>query len=223
MTRIKICGIREEAHALAVAEAGADFIGVVFAPSRRQITPDRARHIASVIKKRNHHVEVVGVFVNMPATEVNKVADFCALDWVQLSGDEPWEYCHEITKPIIKAIRISPQSPNVILSAAKNLNAELAAGAKLLSTQKFIALLDSQVEGTYGGTGLTFNWNLAQQVAKRFPIIIAGGLGSENVAQAIEMVLPWGVDVSSGVEIEGVKDAAKIRAFIETVRQTDEH
>jgi phosphoribosylanthranilate isomerase len=214
MTKIKICGIREEAHALAAVEAGADFIGVVFAPGRRQITPDKARHIVSVVKKRNHHVEVVGVFVNMPATEVNKVADFCALDWVQLSGDEPWEYCHEIDKPIIKATRISQQ-------CAEEIYAELDKGAKLLSTQKFIALLDSQVEGTYGGTGLTFNWKLAQQVAKRFPIIIAGGLDPENVAQAIEIVLPWGVDVSSGVETEGVKDIDKIKAFVGAVRKAD--
>jgi phosphoribosylanthranilate isomerase len=92
----------------------------------------------------------------------------------------------------------------------------------LLPSQRFITLLDSQVEGKYGGTGESFNWNLAQQVAKRFPVIIAGGLDPKNVARLIETVRPWGVDVSSGVETEGVKDIAKIRTFIKEVRKVDE-
>ena len=214
MTRIKICGIGNETHALAAAEAGADFIGLVFAPSKRQLTSTKARYIASAVKKRNRNVEVVGVFVNMPAAEVNKTADFCALDWVQLSGDESWEYCREINKPIIKAIRVNQQ-------CAEEICAELVEGAKLLSPQRFIPFLDSQVEGKYGGTGLTLNWKLAQQVAERFPVIIAGGLDPHNVAQAIEIVSPWGVDVSSGVESEGVKDIAKIKAFIGAVKKAD--
>ena len=87
----------------------------------------------------------------------------------------------------------------------------------------FITLLDSQVEGKYGGTGITFNWRLAQQVTKEFPVIIAGGLNPENVARAIEIATPWGVDVSSGVETDGTKDIAKIKAFIEAVRRTDDN
>ena len=274
MTRVKICGIRDKSHALAAVEAGADFIGLVFAPSQRQVTPAEAFEIANAVKKSGDTLraapskgegigeisknfnylaakpQVVGVFVNTPISEVNKIADFCALDWVQLSGDESWEYCHKIVKPIIKAIRVGQQSPediyNVILSAAKNLKTELSAGSKLLSShlratpskggreglkensivlrqsrKRFITLLDSHVEGKYGGTGLTFDWKLAQQVARRFPVIIAGGLDPENVAQVIETVAPWGVDVSSGVEVGGVKDIVRIRAFIEAVRRTD--
>ena len=223
MTHIKICGIKEEVHALAAVEAGADLIGLVFAPSRRQVTPAKAYHIVSTIKKTPNLVKVVGVFVNMPAAEVNKIADFCALDRVQLSGDESWEYCRKITRPIIKAIRINQQHLG-------ELYAELAAGARILFTrplpnipQRFIPLLDSQVEGKYGGTGLTFNWKLAQQAAKRFPVIIAGGLNPHNVAQLIELVAPWGVDVSSGVEVEGTKDVAKIKVFIKAVRKVDEN
>jgi len=220
VTRIKICGIRDKNHALAAVGAGADFIGLVFAPSQRQVTPAKAYHIVSTIKKTPTPVEVVGVFVNMPAAEVNKIADFCALDRVQLSGNEPWEYCHEITRPIIKAIRINQQHPG-------ELYAELAAGARILSLpnipQRFIPLLDSQVEGKYGGTGLTFNWKLARQAAKEFPVIIAGGLTPYNVAQLIELVAPWGVDVSSGVEAGRTKDVAKIKAFIEAVRKADEN
>jgi len=219
MTRVKICGIRDKTHALAAVEAGADFIGLVFAPSKRQVTPTQACEIASAVKKSSKPddigTKVVGVFVNAPASQVNEIADFCALDCVQLSGDESWEYCREVVEPVIKAIRIGQQSP-------ADLYAELSAGGQLLPQQRFIALLDSQVEGKYGGTGESFNWNLAQQVAKRFPVIIAGGLDPKNVARLIERVRPWGVDVSSGVETGGVKDIAKIKAFVEAVRKADE-
>jgi phosphoribosylanthranilate isomerase len=215
VTRIKICGIRCKAHALAAVEAGADFIGLVFAPSQRQVSPAQAREIASAVKKSSDTTKMVGVFVNAPSSRVNELADFCALDWVQLSGDESWEYCREVVRPVIKAIRIDQQSP-------KELYAELSAGSKLLSSKGFIALLDSRVEGKYGGTGESFNWNLAQEVAKRFPVIIAGGLDPKNVGKLIERVAPWGVDVSSGVETTGVKDIAKVKAFIEAVRKADE-
>ena len=215
MTRIKICGIRDKTHALAAVQAGADFIGLVFAPSQRQVSPALAREIASAVKKSSDAIKVVGVFVNAPSSQVNELADFCALDWVQLSGDESWEYCREVVRPVIKAIRIDQQSP-------EELYAELSAGSKLLPAQEFITLLDSRVEGKYGGTGESFNWNLAQRVTKKFPVIIAGGLDPKNVARLIERVAPWGVDVSSGVETGGVKDMAKIKAFIEAVRKADE-
>ena len=217
MTRVKICGVREEVHALAAAEAGADFIGLVFAPSPRQVTPAQAEKIAAAVKRSGHATEVVGVFVNMPAPEVNKIADFCHLDRVQLSGDEPWEYCREIAKPLIKVLRVSRQhSPQQICTA-------LANGARILANQKHVYLLDSQVKGKYGGTGTAFDWSLARQAAEQFPVIIAGGLTPENVAQAIKMAAPWGVDVSSGVEVGGVKDVARIRAFITAVRRADDN
>jgi phosphoribosylanthranilate isomerase len=215
MTRIKICGIRDKTPALAAVEAGADFIGLVFAPSQRQVSPAQAREIASAVKKSSDATKVVGVFVNAPSSQINELANFCALDWVQLSGDESWEYCREVVRPVIKAIRIDQQSP-------EELYAELSAGSKLLPAQEFITLLDSRVEGKYGGTGESFNWNLAQRVTKKFPVIIAGGLDPKNVARLIERVAPWGVDVSSGVETGGVKDTAKVRAFIEAVRRADE-
>jgi phosphoribosylanthranilate isomerase len=214
-TRVKICGIRDKAHALAAVEAGADFIGLIFAPSQRQVSPAKAREIVSAVKKSSDATKVVGVFVNAPSSQINELANFCALDWVQLSGDESWEYCREITRPVIKAIRVGRQSP-------EELYAELSAGGKLLPAQRFITLLDSRVEGKYGGTGKSFDWNLAQRVTKRFPIIIAGGLDPKNIAKLIVRVAPWGVDVSSGVETRGVKDIAKIKAFIEAVRKADE-
>ena len=216
MTRIKICGIKEKAHALAAIEAGGDFIGLVFAPSQRRVTPAQASEIINAAKSRSHAIGTVGVFVNTPAPEVNTIADSCNLDWVQLSGDESWEYCRHITKPLIKAVRIRQgQSPEQIA-------ADLAAGARILSAQKHLYLLDTQVKGRYGGTGTTFDWSLARQAAAQFPVILAGGLTPDNVAQAIESAAPWGVDVSSGVEADGVKDIAKIRAFIEAVRKVND-
>jgi len=216
MTRVKICGISQQAHALAVIEAGADFIGLVFTQSQRQVTPSQAQDIAGAAKKHSEAIEVVGVFVNMPADEVNRIANSCNLDWVQLSGDEPWEYCHQITRPLIKAVRIKEgQRPEEIC-------ADLSAGARVLTSQRYIYLLDSQVKGKYGGTGMTFDWRLARQVTEHFPVIIAGGLTPENVAQAIKIAAPWGVDVSSGVEVDGSKDIAKIKTFIETVRRADD-
>ncbi len=216
MTKVKICGIKEKAHALAAAEAGGDFIGLVFASSPRQVTLTQAREIVSAVRKYSETPAMVGVFVNMPAAEVNRIADSCNLDWVQLSGDEPWKYCQQITKPLIKAIRIRDGQ------RSKEICANLTAGSKALSGQKHIFLLDSQVKDKYGGTGMTSDWNLARQVAERFPVILAGGLTPTNVAKAIESVIPWGVDVSSGVEERGIKDIVKIRAFIEAVRRADD-
>jgi phosphoribosylanthranilate isomerase len=215
VTRVKICGIRDEIHALAAVEAGADFVGVVLAPSKRQVSPAEARDIAGAVKKTGGATKVVGVFVDAPVFQINEIADFCALDVIQLSGNESWEDCDKILNPVIKAIRIGRQSP-------EDIRAELSAASRLLARRRFIALLDSEVEGKYGGTGEGFNWNLAREVARRFSVMIAGGLDPQNVGTLIKRVSPWGVDVSSGVETAGVKDVAKIRAFIEAVRKADE-
>lgn len=213
MTRIKICGITEEIHALAAAEAGADFIGVVFAPSPRQITPEQAKKIVTAVKESNLGTEIVGVFVNTPAAEVNQLAEFCDLDWVQLSGDEPWEYGVDIARPLIKAIRIDEEHTGDIRD-------RLAAGANLLS-RRHLFLLDSPVKGKYGGTGVAFDWRLARLIAGQFPVIIAGGLNPDNVAEVVRTISPWGVDVSSGVETTGVKDMKKIKAFVQAVRRAN--
>ncbi len=216
MTRVKICGLKEEVHALAAAEAGADFIGLVFAPSNRQVTPTQAERIATAVKATGQAVEMVGLFVNEPAGTVNEVADFCRLDRVQLSGDETWEYCREIKRPLIKVLRVSRKH------SAERLGDILAEGAKVLGDKQFIFSLDAHVKGKYGGTGVTFNWSVARQIAGRYPIIIAGGLTPENVARAIAQSTPWGVDVSSGVEVNGVKHTARIRAFTNAVRRADD-
>jgi phosphoribosylanthranilate isomerase len=213
-TRIKICGIKEKSHALGASKAGADFIGLVMAPSPRQVTVAQAREIVSVIKEHGKATEAVGVFVNMPAPAVNRIVRDCDLDWVQLSGNETWGYCQMINRPLIKALHIAGQSPEEI-------GDYLARGCEALSGQRYLYLLDSEVEDRYGGTGIAFDWNLASAVARRFPVIIAGGLTPQNVGEAIKAVAPWGVDVSSGVEVNGVKSINQIRVFIEAVRRAD--
>jgi len=158
---------------------------------------------------------VVGVFVNLAAQEVNHIADYCGLDWVQLSGDESWQYCQEIKRPIIKAVHVSANRK------AEEILAEIEVGYKLPIQKEFVCLLDSQVRNTYGGTGEAFDWQLAKEVAARFPVIIAGGLTPANVGQLVMKTKPWGVDVSTGIENNGQKDVSKIRAFIEAVRKAE--
>ena len=214
MTHIKICGIQDENHALAAIEAGADFIGLVFAPSRRQVSPQKALSLVEVVRGLRSGPAVVGIFVNAAAQEVNHIADYCQLDWVQLSGDETWQYCQEIKKAIIKVIHVSSrQKTDEIL-------ADIETGYQLLPEKELVCLLDSRVGSAYGGTGQVFNWQLAREVSARFPVMIAGGLTPANVGQLIREVQPWGVDVSTGVESNSLKDASKIRAFVKAVRST---
>jgi phosphoribosylanthranilate isomerase len=215
MTYIKICGIKSEEVALKAAEAGADFIGVVFVPSLRQVTPDLAAKITTALKKNRSKARSVGVFVNMPIPTVKKIAATCHLDWVQLSGDESWEYCRELGRPAIKVIKFNNHEP------VEAIGRQINEGKKTMGKNKYMVLLDTAAKDKYGGTGAAFDWKLAKPIVVKYQIIIAGGLNPENVVGAIKTLKPWGVDVSTGVETKGVKDMQKIIKFIAAVREAD--
>ena len=208
ITKVKICGLSEEKHILAAGEAEADFVGMIFAPSKRQVTPEKAAALVKAVRKLDKPPAVVGVFVNTPASEVNRIAAECTLDLVQLSGDEDWQYCLEIDKPVIKVIHVSDTD------SVDNVIAEIEEGFNTLQGRDVTYLLDTKSEDAYGGTGQSFSRQVAAGVAGRIPVIIAGGLNPENVAGVVDEVHPWGVDVSSGVETEGKKDTVKIKSFI---------
>ncbi len=212
VTKVKICGLSEEEHILAAGEAGADFVGMVFAPSKRQVTPEKAAAMVKAIRKMERTPAVVGVFVNTPAFEVNRIAAECDLDLVQLSGDEEWQYCLEIDKPVIKVIHISDTD------SVDSVVAKIEEGFNTLQGRDVMYLLDTKSENAYGGTGQSFSRQIAAGVARRIPVIIAGGLDPENIAGVVDEVHPWGVDVSSGVETDGEKDIKKIREFISEVK-----
>ncbi len=216
MTKVKVCGLMEVEHALAAAEAGADFVGVVFAEGRRKVTPEKAREIADAVHRLPNGPQVVGVFAGCSAAEVNRIAGYCGLDRVQLAGREPWAFCLQMERPINKTVHISPEA----LDAAPVI-AEISAGTKALRGRDVVFLLDTRVGNASGGTGQVFDWGIARAVARDYPVIVAGGLDPDNVGKLIESVRPWGVDVSSGVETNGRKDPAKIRGFIEAVRMAE--
>jgi phosphoribosylanthranilate isomerase len=221
MTLVKICGVSEPRHARLAAACGADFIGIVFAPSRRQVTMGQARRIAEALGGRlgppsEPSVEaveerlragrplLVGVFADQDPDTINAIADECSLDLVQLSGSEPWDVCALLKRPVLKCLKVRQGQ------TAAEVLAQVHGGALLL--------LDPYVEGAYGGAGVTLDWDVAAQVATKQPVMLAGGLRPDNVARAVSTVRPWAVDVSSGVETEGVKDVAKIRAFIKAAK-----
>lgn len=188
------------ATAEVVAAAGADAIGFVFAPGRRHVTVNAAREIASALPP---FVTKVGVFVDEDAARVGDIADEVRLDAVQLHGSESPEYCAGLRVPIIKAIRMRDEG-------------SLAA---MVRYRVMGLLLDSYDPDLAGGTGRPFNWQLAAGVRAPAPVILSGGLNAENVREALQIVQPYGVDVSSGVETDGRKDPAKIRTFIARVRE----
>ena len=219
MTSIKICGLMELEHALIAADSGVEFIGLVFAASKRRVGSTRALEIASAVHAAGLGTEVVGVFVNEKVDIVNQISEQCCLDRVQLSGDESWDYCQQIIKPVIKAIHVL--NSEVTGEIAEQLHHRIAAGYSQLHGKDIIFLLDSKFENQYGGTGKTFNWQPAKAIASDFPVIIAGGLTPENVSDVISEVNPCGVDVSSGVEKNNRKDSDRITSFVRAVREAE--
>jgi len=211
MTLVKICGIREPEHALVAIDAGADFLGLVFyPPSSRYVTLEQARAVREAVRgvDPEGRVRLVGLFVNESAAHMNAVGDEVGLDLIQLSGDEPASVFAELSRPAIASIRVD--------SSGKS--DEEARFRELTAARPFAIHVDAHVPGMYGGTGTVADWFVATDFALRYPVILAGGLKPENVADGIRRVKPFAVDVSSGVETDGVKDPARIRAFIAAAR-----
>ncbi len=202
VVRSKICGITRIEDALAVVEAGADAIGLVFyGKSPRAVSVEQA---AAILHALPPFVTTVGLFVDMPRDELQQLLQRLPLDLLQFHGDESPADCEGFGRPYIKALRVRP--------------GEDVAAAMAPYTGARGILLDTFVEGVPGGTGASFDWSLVPEDAAK-PIILAGGLDSDNVARAIRQVRPYAVDVSGGVEAsKGIKDAGKIRAFVRAVR-----
>jgi phosphoribosylanthranilate isomerase len=205
MTRIKICGITREQDLRAVASSGADAIGLVFyEKSPRHVSLKQAAELARAVPP---FVTVVGLFVNPTVEYVREVLAKVPLDVLQFHGEEAPEFCAQFAKPYLKAVRVKA-GVDLLQYAARY------AGAQGL-------LLDAYVEGMQGGTGAVFEWSLIPEKL-RSRIVLSGGLDVGNVGAAIMVVHPYAVDVSSGVEAsKGIKDAAKVAAFINEVKRVD--
>jgi phosphoribosylanthranilate isomerase len=201
VTKIKICGIKTVRDALAAMEAGADLIGFNFYPkSPRYIDVGICRDIMSVMRNYGH-VTYVGVFVNASVEVIRATIETCGLSLAQLHGDETHEVVSALDGKAFKAFRGIPENIN-----------------GFESSEAPVLLVDASVKGLYGGSGITADWNGAAELAKKYPLLLAGGLTPENVAEAVDRVKPWGVDVASGVEsAPGEKDSGKMKAFVKAI------
>ena len=213
--KVKICGIQRMEDALAAAQAGADFIGVVFVPERyRRLDVSSAKKIVKALRATAGQAsKVVGLFADQSLDEVNEIINACDLDTVQLCGKESTEYCGRVKAQVIKVVHVDASAgPGTVDGLAERIGGYKDAG--------HLVTLDRLMEGMQGGTGHSFDWDIAARLSQRgLSFLLAGGLSPDNVSRAVAEVIPWGVDVSSGVETNGVKDQDKIRAFIVNARE----
>ena len=203
--KVKICGITNEQDARVAVEAGADALGfIMYRKSPRFV---EAAVVKRIIDGLPPFVAAVGVFVNEDASVVRRLMDECGLTLAQLHGDESAAYCEGLGRPSMKALRLKDRGTFLAL-------AEFQGRANV---RAFV--VDAFSDHAYGGTGQTVDWTLAAEAARASRILLAGGLTPDNVAEAIRLVRPYGVDVSSGVEVRpGQKDHAKVQAFIQAAR-----
>lgn len=200
MTYVKICGLQEAMHVQAAVENGADFIGFVFAPSKRKISMEKAKQLAAHIPPT---VQKVGVFVNESLATIRQIYETVGLDYVQYHGDETNEFIQSVGYPSIKAFSITNDTDFETIA----------------NYQVDYYLFDAPGVDYRGGAGHTFDWSLLEKANLQIDrIFLAGGLSSDNVKEAVTRVHPYAVDVSSGVETDGRKDNQKIQAFIQQVK-----
>ncbi len=205
---VKICGITNDEDASSAVELGAGALGFIFAPSPRQVTPDKVRDIIRAIPP---FVKTVGVFVNEGHAAIGEIKHYCGLDLAQLHGDESPDFCNALMPCAIKAIRIKDTSS---LPSIKAFHGKVSA-----------VLLDTYSKNKPGGTGKTFDWELARKIKKLgIPVILAGGLGASNIDEAIRTVRPYAVDVNSGVEERpGKKSYVLMKSLMDKVRRSAGH
>ena len=204
MLQVKICGITDLADARYCAGAGADFLGFIqYEASPRYVAPAVAKEIVGWV----YGPEPVGVFVNETAEEVNRVASDVGFTHVQLHGNEPPDVCADVERPVIKAVPVvHDASPEQLRHVMEPYAAHVA-----------FFLLDTHKTNYWGGTGESFNWRLVKELARDFPLLLAGGIGAHNVEEAVRTMRPLGVDLSSSVEsAPGKKDFDKLADFFET-------
>lgn len=198
--KVKICGVTTRDAAIAACRSGADMLGFVFAESPRKISLERAKEIAGLLPE---HIKITGVFVNETAETILRISEWVNLDYVQLHGDETPEFCRQLGVPVIKALTIREKSD------IKKM--------RIYDCDYF--LLDSPGVRYAGGSGNPFDWSLLKDTGiPREKVILAGGLNEKNVGEAIRIVSPAMVDVSSGVETNGKKDLKKITSFIKAAK-----
>lgn len=211
MTYVKICGITNREDALAAAEAGADLLGLIFySKSPRYVRPERAVDIVDILRKEYPVVKSVGVFVDEPVERVRAIMQQCKLDLLQLHGAEEPEMVRYFSPHAYKSLRPRDEVEALDL---------LTRYRRVVNGSRPAFIVDAFSPTQHGGTGTRADWTIAHEIAREFPILLAGGLAPENVEAAIADVQPWGVDVSSGVErAPGLKDHAKVRRFVEIAK-----
>ncbi len=214
MLKVKICGIMRPEDARLAADAGADVLGMNFvAGSKRLVDRSQAARIIEAARAGDKRPQVAGLFADQPEDEVNGVAAELGLDLVQLCGGEPPAYCTRMGSPVMKTIHVGTGAVDC---------GELSNRIKAYTDDGHVVVVDRKVEGLAGGTGQTFNWDIASDLSERgIDFFLAGGLTPDNVGGAVRLVRPWGVDVSSGVETKGApgKDHDKVRSFIRAARE----
>lgn len=206
MVRVKVCGITNPHDASMAVELGADAIGLVFAPSPRQVTPEQARHIINDLPP---FVQTVGVFADECLTRIRDIVDFCGLEMIQLHGDESPEFCGALMPHAIKGFRLHDASS---LLPIRHYQGKIRA-----------VLLDAYQRGIKGGTGKSFDWNLAIAAGEfGIPVILSGGLRPSNIQRAILTVQPYAVDVNSGIEDSpGIKSPLLMKKLMEGIREIE--
>ncbi len=218
MLKVKICGIMRAEDARLATDAGADVLGMIFvAGSKRLVDRSQAARIIEVARTGDKRPQVAGLFADQPEDEVNGTVAELGLDVVQLCGGESPAYCARMRLPVMKTVHVAAEAVDCD---------ELSGKIRGYTEDGHVVVVDRKVEGLAGGTGKSFDWNIARDLSERgIEFFLAGGLTPDNVEAAVQLVRPWGVDVSSGVETTGAagKDQQKIRSFIKAAREAQDY